>query len=131
MTDINDIREYFSKDRFATAAAGCVIEEACKDYARCSMKLTDIHRNALGLVMGGAVFTLADFAFAVASNVDSVPTVATSSSISFLTSSKGSTLTAEAKPLRSGKSTCTFIIDVTDENGKLIASVTANGFRKG
>lgn len=129
MKNLDEIRDYFSKDKFATAAAGCVIEEAHKDYSRCTMELTDIHRNALGLVMGGAVFTLADFAFAVASNVDSSPTVATASSISFLTSSKGSKLTAEAKPLRSGRSTCTFIIDVTDETGKLIASVTANGFR--
>lgn len=130
MTDLNTIREYFSQDRFA-AFAGCIIEDAGKDHARCSMRLTDNHRNALGLVMGGAIFTLADFAFAVAANVDSVPTVATSSSISFLSSSKGTMLMADAKPLHSGKNTCTFIINVTDENGKPIASVTTGGFRKG
>ena len=46
--DLQQIREYFGEDRFATEAAGAVIEEAEDGYARCSMPLAKIHRNARG-----------------------------------------------------------------------------------
>ena len=57
----------FMKDRFATEN-GAVIEEVDDHYAKCSLKIEDRHRNAMGAVMGGVYFTLADFALAVASN---------------------------------------------------------------
>ena len=57
----------FENDRFATEN-GAVIEEVEEHYAKCSLKLGSHHRNAMGAVMGGVYFTLADFAFAVAAN---------------------------------------------------------------
>lgn len=54
----------FENDRFATEN-GAVIEEVEEHYAKCSLKLGSHHRNAMGAVMGGVYFTLADFAFAV------------------------------------------------------------------
>ena len=57
----------FEKDRFATDN-GAVIDEVDDHYAKCSLKIEDRHRNAMGAVMGGVYFTLADFALAVASN---------------------------------------------------------------
>ena len=62
---IEEVREMFTHDRFATEN-GAVIDEIGDHYAKCSMQLTDKHKNALGAVMGGVPFTLADFAFAVA-----------------------------------------------------------------
>ena len=59
MKSLDEIREYFSGDLFATKAAGAVIDEAEDGFARCSMELSDTHRNARGAVMGGAIFTLA------------------------------------------------------------------------
>lgn len=64
---LDEVRKLFKKDRFATES-GAVINEIGERYAKCSLKLSDSHRNALGAVMGGAIFTLADFAFAVAAN---------------------------------------------------------------
>mgnify|MGYP003210662590 CR=1 FL=1 len=61
----------FENDRFATEN-GAVIEEVEEHYAQCSLKLGSRHRNAMGAVMGGVYFTLADFAFAVAGNGNSV-----------------------------------------------------------
>ena len=58
----------FAADKYATELTGAVIEETSEDYAKCSMKLEARHRNAYGGIMGGAIYTLADFAFAVASN---------------------------------------------------------------
>ena len=61
---LEEVRKLFEADRFATEN-GAVIEEIGDHYARCSLMLTDSHRNAMGAVMGGTYFMLADFAFAV------------------------------------------------------------------
>ena len=64
----------FEKDRFATDN-GAVIEDVSDHYAKCVLKVEDRHRNAMGSVMGGVYFTLADFAFAVAANWQAIGTV--------------------------------------------------------
>lgn len=66
MPTLEQIRATFSADRFATQAAGCEIRLAEPGHAVCAMTLESRHRNAAGTPQGGAVFTLADFAFAVA-----------------------------------------------------------------
>lgn len=66
MPSLDDIRQRFSGDRYAVHS-GIIIEEAYEGYARCSMVIQPYHLNALDSVQGGALFTLGDFAFAVAS----------------------------------------------------------------
>ena len=63
--ELEQIREFFAKDRFATDN-GATIEEVDDGYAKCSLEIQPHHLNAANTVMGGAIFTLADFAFAVA-----------------------------------------------------------------
>jgi len=123
-------RELFAADRFATEVTGIVIEDAGKGYAKCSLELTPAHMNAAGVAMGGAVYTLADFAFAIASNSEAMNTLSLSANITYLSAAPGGKLTAEAKCIRSGRTTCYFVVDVTDETGRLIASMTSSGFRK-
>lgn len=126
MTPLEEARAYFSGDRFATEN-GAVIEELGEDYAVCTMALTDSHRNALGNVMGGAMFTLADFAFAVASNFGKKATVSTVSQITFLRPAKGNLLRARAEMVRQGRTSVYYEVSVTDEPGNLVARVTASG----
>ena len=124
---LDEVRERFSHDRFATVN-GAVIEEIAEGYARCSMQIGDDHKNALGAVMGGAIFTLADFAFAVATNWQETPVVSLEASITFLGKAKGNTLVAEAKKIRAGRRTCCYSVEITDELGSQIAHMTSNGF---
>lgn len=126
MTRLEEAQKYFEGDRFATEN-GAVITELGEDYAICQMALTARHRNALGNVMGGAVYTLADFAFAVASNFGRKPTVSTTSQITYLRAAKGNTLTAKAQMVREGRTNVYYEISVTDETGALVARVTASG----
>lgn len=121
------VRERFSHDRFATVN-GAVIEEIAEGYAKCSMRISDNHKNALGAVMGGAIFTLADFTFAVATNWQEQPVVSLDASITFLGKAKGSMLIAEAKKIRAGRRTCCYVVEITDELGSQIAHMTSNGF---
>lgn len=112
---IEEIQAFFAHDRFATDACGCKVLEASRGHAVCTFEITPRHRNAMGAVMGGAIFTLADFALAVASNVGETPTVSVTNSIEFMSGSRGDTLTATCD-LRRGGRTCAFYgIDVTDE----------------
>lgn len=129
MNELEKARKMFENDRFATEN-GAVIDEIGENYAKCSLVITDRHRNALGGVMGGVYFTLADFAFAVASNHASPGTVAISSDIAFVGACKGTKLIAETTLVKNGRSTCCYRVDVTDELGTPIAAVTTVGFHK-
>lgn len=80
--------------------------------------------------MGGAIFTLADFAFAVASNWNKPLNVSTTSQITFLGTAKGARLVAEARKVKEGRSTCYYLVDVSDDLGNPVAHVTASGFVK-
>ena len=128
MTDLERAREFFTADRYATEATGIEIIAVDKGYAKCKLVTSGIHQNAVGHIMGGVFFTLADFVFAVATNFDAPsPTVTVSSSISYLTVAKGNVLYGESRVLRDGKRNCFYQIDITDENGTLIAVVTTTG----
>ncbi len=128
MSDIEKIREFFANDRFATEN-GAVIEQVGENAATVSMNIESRHRNAAGIVMGGAIFTLADFAFAVASNHNKLGTVSLSANITFLKASKGDRLTAKAECVRDGRTTCYYRVTVTDNTGALIAEVTTSGYK--
>lgn len=120
--------QMFMKDRFATDN-GAVIDEVDDHYAKCSLKIEDRHRNAMGAVMGGVYFTLADFALAVASNWKKMGNVSLNSEITYLTAAKGERLTAEAVCVKSGRTTGYYRIDVRDDLGNLTAAVTATTYR--
>lgn len=127
MTELEKIRQFFKNDRFADNA-GIVIDEIGDRWAKCSMKLDERHKNAVDHVMGGAIFTLADFVFAVATNrPDSSPTVTVSTSISFVGVGKGECLIAEAKLLKDGKRTCFYEVEIKDELGNLVAVASTVG----
>lgn len=128
---VEEIAELFKKDRFATNAAGCTVIDGGRGYAVCEMVLQDHHRNGMDNVMGGAIFTLADFALAIASNVGQPPTVSVSHSIDFFRATKGAKLIAKAHCDKEGRSLAFFTVDVTDDLGKDIAKMTAVSSRVG
>lgn len=126
---LEQVQKVFANDRFATEN-GVVIDEVDDGYAKCSLEIQPHHLNAGGTVMGGAIFTLADFAFAVASNWNKPLNVSTTSQITFLGTAKGARLVAEARKVKEGRSTCYYLVDVSDDLGNPVAHVTASGFVK-
>lgn len=125
---LEEAREFFGKDLYATQQTGIEILAAEPGYAKCAMKIEDRHKNAHGHVMGGVFFTMADYAFAIASNFKQPSTVTQTSQIVYLSSPKGSTLFAETEKIRAGKTTCFYKIMITDDTGADIAYVTTTGF---
>lgn len=127
MDTLEKAHAFFAHDTFATETTGIEIDAVGEHYARCSLMLDARHKNAAGHVMGGAIFTLADFTFAVASNFDQPLTVTAVSQISYLGSPKGTRLIAESELLRDGKRACYYLIHIVDDLGNDVASVTSTG----
>ena len=126
MKTIEEVRKIFEGDRFATEN-GAVIDKIGQRSATCSLVITDSHRNAMGAVMGGTYFMLADFAFAVAANWEKLGCVSLRSDISFLSAARGEKLIAKAVCIKDGKTTACYRVDVTDDLGNLAATVTVTG----
>lgn len=122
-------QEIFGNDHYATDACGIVIEEASDGHAVVSIELEGKHKNAVGQVMGAVYFTLADFAFAVASNYDRPMTVTLQSSMTFMNACRGSRVSAVAKRVSEGGSTCFFEVSVRDELGTPLAGAQVTGHK--
>ncbi|MBM6815218.1 PaaI family thioesterase [Olsenella uli] len=121
---LEEVQRVFRNDRFATDACGCRVVEASRGHAVCEFDITPGHRNEKGGVMGGAIFTVADLAFAVASNVGEPVTVSVSSSIEFMSAAKGERLIATADVDKNGRTLGFYSCLVTDELGTPVARVT-------
>ena len=126
--DIESAREFFQQDKFAVDT-GITLDELTEDKAICSLELTDNHKNAYGGVMGGVIFTLADFSFAVLSNQIHQLTVAQQVSINYLSAPKGEKLIAEATCRKSGRSSSIVIVNVSDDTGRDVAQFVGTGFK--
>ena len=126
--DIEEAREYFSNDRFATEN-GMAIDELDAEHSVCSMTLSARHRNAYGGVMGGAIFTLADFAFATLTNDRERITVAQQVSVNYLAAPKGERLVANSRWRKDGRTSCVVVVDVSDDAGRDVAQFVGTGFK--
>lgn len=127
---LDELRAFFAQDRFATEN-GAYVEEVGENYAKCSMELTDRHKNARGAVMGGVHFVLADFTFAVATNCMGQSVVSLSSNITYTGKVKGNKLIGTAHCIKEGRSTNFYEITIEDEYGNQAAVVTITGFHVG
>lgn len=125
---VESAREFFYKDKFAVTT-GVILDELTEDEAICSLKITDEHRNAYGGVMGGVIFTLADFAFAVLSNQIHQLTVAQQVDIHYLSAPKGEKLIAKATCRKSGRTSSIVNVDVCDDVGRDVAQFIGTGFK--
>jgi len=127
--DTETARSIFCRDRYA-ALTGIEIVEAAKGYCKARLTIEDKHLNAAKVVQGGAIFTLADLAFAVASNSHGQLALAINVNISFLNSASSGTLYATARELDVPKRLGAYDVLVTDEKEKIIARFNGMVYRK-
>lgn len=129
MSELERVREIFKNDHFATDM-GAVIDEIGDHSAKVSLVIEGKHKNAMGGIMGGVYFTLADFAFAVASNWQNPGVVAVNVDSAFIGVPKTERILAEAVLIKEGRTISTYKVNVTDENGGPVAVMQCIGFRK-
>jgi acyl-CoA thioesterase len=131
MTDMDTetARKFFAHDHYA-ALTGVEIVEAAKGYCRTSLKVEKMHLNAAGVVQGGAIFTLADLAFAVASNSHGQLALAINVNISYLSSVSSGMLYATATEVSEPNRLGAYDVLVTDERQRVIARFNGMVYRK-
>ena len=125
-----DPKPFLERDAFARHC-GIDLIELSPGRAVATLAITQDHLNGLGVTHGGAIFTLADLAFAAASNSHESLAMAINVSISYLkAASEGNTLTAVADEVTRGRKIATYAIRVTDERDDLVATFQGMVYRK-
>jgi acyl-CoA thioesterase len=126
---MHDLKKFVEKDQFAKHL-GVEMLEYAPGNAKARMELKDHHLNSAGTVHGGAIFSLADAVFAVASNSHGTLAMAINVSISFFKAVKGGTLTASAEEISINPKLATYLITILDETGNKIALFQGTVYRK-
>ena len=116
-------------DRFAKHA-GVELVEMAPGYAKVKMAIEEYHLNGVKIVHGGAIFTLADFAFAVASNSHGRVAVGINASISYVKAARSGVLFAEAREISLNAKLGNYSVNVFDEQGELVAVFQGTVYRK-
>jgi acyl-CoA thioesterase len=123
------IFDFFTQNNEFGKNIGVELIEVKYGYAKVQMQVTKFHLNLAGVCHGGAIFTLADYAFAVASNSFGKVALGINANISFINSAKeGDILIAEAKLIDESNRLGTYEIKVMD-NDKVIASVNGTVYK--
>lgn len=126
---MDDLKRFVEKDLFARHI-GVEVLEYSPGRAKARMAIKDHHLNSAGLVHGGAIFSLADAVFSIASNSHGTLALAINVSISFFKAIRGGTLFADAEEVSLNPKLATYLIHVKDESGNAVALFQGTVYRK-
>jgi len=129
-TENQRIAAFFERDRFAREN-GIRVVEVRPGFARTEMTVESRHLNSIGILQGGALFTLADLAFAVASNSHGVVAVACQADVTWFKAVQSGTLTAAAEEISRTRRLSTCLVRVTDQDQDLVALFKGVAYIKG
>lgn len=125
----SNLNNLLDNDKFA-AFVGIELVKVQPGYAMAKMDISEKHLNGVDIIQGGAIFTLADFAFAAASNACGQITVAINANISYFKASQGRSLIAEAKEVSGSHKIVNYNVDVFNEHRDYIAQLSITGYKK-
>ena len=126
---MEDFKNYFKKDMFIVNV-GIELLEISPGYAKAKLEVEEKHLNALKTVQGGVLFTLADIAFAAAINAHGSSAVLINANMSFVKTATKGTLIAEAKETSINPKIATYNVNITDDEGDIVAIFQGMGYRK-
>jgi acyl-CoA thioesterase len=127
--DTETARRIFARDRYAQLSSIEIVETA-PGYCKARMQIEGKHLNSVGVVHGGALFTLADLAFAVASNSHGQVALAINAHITYLQSARSGVLYAVATEVDPPRKLGAYEVAISDENGRTIATFSGMVYRK-
>jgi acyl-CoA thioesterase len=127
---MQEIKQFFAtEDKFARHS-GIELLDVTPGWAKASMKIEPYHFNGAKTVHGGAIFTLADFAFAVASNSHGSMAMGINTSVAFVKAATKGTLYAEATEQSLNTKLATYLVHVTDDDNAVVAIFQGMVYRK-
>ena len=122
---------YCTSDRFATKN-GMKVVELGEDSATATMTIDESFLNGIGIPMCGCYFTLGDYSFGAACHYIKNEIVTLNSQIDFIASAQlGDTVYARCHCVSATRRTMRYEVEMTDQNGKLLALMHVTGYRKG
>lgn len=124
------IKDHFDRNDLFARHCGIKLLEVEKGRSRASMEIKDFHFNGAKTVHGGAIFTLADFAFAAASNSHGDLAMGINTSTSFVKAATTGTLYACAEEVSLSRKLATYQVRVIDQDDELIALFQGTVYRK-
>ncbi len=128
--DMQAIQTFFNDADAFARHNGMSITAMREGYARAEMELQPYHLNGAQTVHGGALFTLADFAFAAASNSRGQQALSISSSILIFRGATAGRLIAESREVSNSPKLASFEVSVRNEAGDLLATFQGMVYRK-
>ncbi len=124
------VKNYLGKHDRLIGLLGAQIEEVKPGYAKVALTVEDKHLNAANVCHGGVLFTLADLAFALASNSHGQTALALEVSFSFLKAAVvGDQIVAQAREVHLGRRTATYLIEITRQGDEKVALMKGTVFR--
>ena len=127
---MQDIQQFFSTNDLFAGHTGITLVEMGEGWAKASMKIEPFHFNAARTVHGGAIFTLADFAFAAASNSHGTIAMGINTSVNFVKAALKGTLYAEAREQSRNPKLASYSVMITDDAGDVVATFQGMVYRK-
>lgn len=124
------IAKVFERDQFARSN-GIRVAHVRPGFAQTEMTVEPRHLNSVGVLQGGALFTLADLAFAVASNSHGVVALACQADMTWFKAVTSGKLTATAEEIARTRKLSTCLVRITDEAGELVAQFKGLAYIKG
>lgn len=125
---MDNFLEYFKKDKFA-AHCGIGLTECHPGFAKAEVRITPHHLNGAGVLHGGLLFTLADFAFAAAVNSYGIVTLSVVAQITYFDKSTEGLIVAEAREVSRSNKLIHCDIEIRHESGDLLASFKGTAYR--
>jgi acyl-CoA thioesterase len=123
----NKCFEYFKGDNFAREN-GIELVSCNPGHAIAKVEITQNHLNGARVVHGGLLFTLADFAFAAATNSYGKVALSINASMNFFEKSNSGILIAEATEINRSNKLIHCDINIRQENGVLLANFKGTAY---
>lgn len=128
---IRELKDKFESGDLFPKSLGIEIIEIIPGHASVAMTVEKSMTNFHSTVHGGAVFTLADTAFALACNSHGIPAVALSVNIDYFAPAKpGDRLVATADEVQRTRKTGNYHVTVTSADGTKIAFIRGIAYLK-
>lgn len=107
------IAKVFERDQFARAN-GMRVMQVRPGFAQTEMTVEPRHLNSVGVLQGGALFTLADLAFAVASNSHGVVALACQADMTWFKAVTSGKLTGTAEEIARTRKLSTCVVRIRE-----------------
>jgi len=127
---VSDVMKFITEKDIFARYLGIELAEVSPGRAVARMEVQDHHLNGVGIVHGGALFALADLAFAAASNSHGTIAVGINATISYIKAAQDGILYAEAVEASRNHKLAVYQVTVKDEQDQVLSVFQGMVYRK-